>query len=177
MNNTDKLKPCPICSSAGEIHKPYGEHGTKFVSCSNKDCFMAECKVIADLWNTRANESEIEAKDKEIEALNIKHDKLGVYATKQARKIAQLERQLEQEREIQKQHGLMISAALRGEKLKCEPENSGRLDAVRAMRQELLTIKRIANSCSEEAVDLELTMNQIAVIAVDALQSKGGSDE
>ena len=68
-----KLKHCPFCGSSSEIHKPYGEHGTKFISCSNKNCFMSECKVIAEFWNSRAYDSEnaeLKAKVAELDSCN-----------------------------------------------------------------------------------------------------------
>ena len=52
----------------------------------------------------------------------------------EARKLAQ--QQLETEREEKRVRGLQLSAALNGDKRADEPENDGRLDAVRAMKRE-----------------------------------------
>ena len=45
------------------------------------------------------------------------------------------------------------------------------------LKQELTTIKSMANICSGEIDDLELTMHQICTIASEALSTQGDSDE
>ena len=45
------------------------------------------------------------------------------------------------------------------------------------LKQELTTIKSMANICSGEIDDLELTMHQICTIASEALSTQGGRDE
>ena len=85
------------------------------------DCAFPDCvDVEATLETLKAREDEIES----LKSISI-----------------ELQLQLEQEREIQKRSGLMLSAALRGEKRSYEPESSGRLDAVRAMGKQIERLK------------------------------------
>ena len=55
----------------------------------------------------------------------------------QGKRVKELQIQLEQERDMHKKYGLMLSAALRGEKRNDEPDNDGRLEAVREMYAKL----------------------------------------
>lgn len=67
------------------------------------------------------------------------------WAAWQARqaKIDELHLQLEQERELNKQYGLMVSEALRGRKHPKEPKNDGRMEAIRDIYAEHACLRAI----------------------------------
>jgi hypothetical protein len=105
MNNTDKLK------------RKFVDEANQFVNYGASDSDLVD--FVDRIWQQATKELEA------LKSINI-----------------ELQLQLEQEREIQKRSGLMLSAALRGDKRRDEPENSGRLDAVRAMREEITELTK-----------------------------------
>lgn len=111
--NTDKLKPISFVAN-DDVEYSYNYQ-------THMACKITESSISYDFEGA------------DIRFLIEAYNESEVFRSELIKQRTNLQIQLEQEREIRKKYGLMLSAALRGDKRSDEPENDGRLDAVRDM--------------------------------------------